>query len=206
VIAAEPAPPSAPGQWILEEGASLKINAHIDTLVGSGPGANIILEKGASLTINEHIGTLTAGPDGGTIVVGEGASLNLNLHADSATTGGLIVVPDAMKVHVDVHAKSDPVVATTALPAPTPAAAAEPAAPAPVTLPDLAPQPDKQARKSGEKDDAAGDVRDLRWRLLHDIVENFQRHQLEWSAARDEKEPDPAHGHGKALGHAHKAG
>lgn len=194
-VAGEASPAAAPGRWILEEGASLKINAHIDTLVGSGPGANIILEKGAKLTINEHIDTLHAGPDGGTIVVGENASLHLNLHAGVATTGGTIVVPDGVKAHVNVHSKSGPAPAVTLETAAAPAA--EPELP---VLPELAPPPEQKTPRASEKDDAL-DARDLRWRLLRDIVENFRRSQLEW-AERNDDQKDHKHGHGKALGHS----
>jgi len=198
VVAGEPGPAATPSQWILEEGASLKLNAHIDTLVGSGPGANIILEEGAKLTINQHIGTLVAGPDGGTIVVGEDASLHLNLHADFATTGGTIVVPDGVKAHLNVHSKIDL--------SPLGAAAPPASDPEPAVLPELAPPAEQKARKLGEKDDEkndALDARDLRWRLLRDIVETFQRHQLEWAERNDdEKGHKHGNGHGKALGQA----
>ena len=77
----------------LGDGASLKINEHIDTVIGSGGGGHITLEEGASLTINEHIDTLTAGP-AGDVVVGKDAALKIDVHADTATTSPeALVVP-----------------------------------------------------------------------------------------------------------------
>jgi hypothetical protein len=183
--------PHEPSRWTLGEGASLKINAHIDTLVGSGPGANIVLEDGASLTINQHIGTLKAGADGGTIVVGKDASLHLNVHLDSATTGGTIVVTDESKVHLDVHDhKTGPAPVRKPGPAPELALAKQ----ALELRLELPPPPEKPARKATqEEEDPLKDIKDLRWRLLRDVLQAMEKHRIE-PLEQGKK-------HGKALGH-----
>lgn len=198
--------PAGPGggTLVMGEGSSLKINAHIDTLVGSPGGGTIVLEKGARVEINAHIGTLVAGPDGGTLRVGEDATYRLNLHADVATTGGRVEVPDNVSLKLDVHAGWKSVVPGPAAVAPGPMPVRE--------LAQLVPEPEQRldaivreaalppdhrmARKKEVEDaDPLRELRDVRWRLMRDIVAmaDKQRARL---AEDDERNP-----RGKALGH-----
>ena len=193
------------GSLILEEGASLKINAHIDTLV-AGEGGSLILEKGASVKINAHVGTFTA--NGGTMVVGEGASLRLNLHADAASSGGHVIIPDGADIKANVHAKT--------VHAKSPAAAMPELAAAAATEPDRSAQledarepapalrraPGKKAKAKPvalrpDNDDNAEDLaklKGLRWRLLDELVASAER-----GKRKDERDDDRGRGVGSAM-------
>jgi hypothetical protein len=194
------------GTLILEEGARLKINAHIDTLVGSPAGGTMILEKGARVEINAHIGTLVAGADGGTLIVGENASYRLNFHADVATTGGTVVIPDGVSVKANVHAglasavlRSTPANPASELPRIEAPAIETPATEAPASdpLPEAIRVKTRLKAKDEDADDPLRELRDVRWRLMRDIVAmaDKQREKI----AEDDRRP-----HGKALGHLHR--
>jgi hypothetical protein len=172
------------GSLVMAEGSSLKINAHIDTLIGGGGGGRIVLEEGASLKINAHVGTLVAGGGGGTIVVGAGASLQINLHAETMVAGaGRLEVADGASVKLNLHAKPEPVKLEL------PPIASRKAAPA--------------AEKEGEGDDPLKDIKDLRWRLLRDVIATFERHARE-AAERGDQRHGHGHGHGKGLALGHR--
>lgn len=196
------------GTLILEEGASLKINAHIGALVGSPGGGTTVLEKGASVEINAHIGTLIAGPDGGTLRVGENASYKLNLHADVATTGGTVVIPDGVSVKANVHVDDGAVKARIQIDDGDTKVRLrideeKPKAPEPLDVDALVLEASRARRKTARQEEAEGDplreLRDVRWILMQRMVEHADQHRRE--AARDHRGHGKSHGdHGKGHG------
>jgi hypothetical protein len=159
----------AGGGLILGEGASLKINAHIDTLV-AGAGGTLILEQGASVKINAHVGTFNA--NGGTMVVGEGAKLQLNLHADAVSSGRDVIIADGADIKANVHVK------TVEAPRPEPAGAPAGEWGEPEEVERQAPGKAKKKPQSVRREDEVdkfSDLKSLRWRLLDELVASAER-------------------------------
>jgi hypothetical protein len=185
---------------VLGDRASAQINVHADTIKGGG--GTLLMDDDSSLHVNVHADTIEG--SGGTLVLGKGASLDLDIHSSHMVTGGRLEVPDGVHLQIKVgdgdaaekergeKAAGGPAPGKTVVAGPHAGDAPSAAGPAPADEP--SPEPEarraitvdsddadthvwkqKPSRRSARVDTEIRDLRDLRWRLLHEVRDSIEQ-------------------------------